>query len=101
MNRAEAQQLLKRLREFNSDYSTMLEQADAVYQKAMDGFITQVAGKEGAIDVLTVLPSVAVQANMLKRNLVKDIIEMANSPETEESAIMSLSINVVPLEDTL
>lgn len=100
MNRQDAQALLKRLREFNSDYATMLEQADMVFQMATNGFDTEVAGKEGAISIRQVAPAISVQANMLKRNLVKDIIEYANQEEKEDVKI-ELTVNVSSLEATL
>lgn len=99
MDKAEASRILKRLREYNSDIESTLVQIEDIRRMSVEGFDTEVPGKEGAMLVTQKTPAVGVQALQLRMNVIKFLVEQAG--EAEEQQGLTLSINVVALEDSL
>jgi hypothetical protein len=97
-----ARGLINRIGEYKADYSDILQQLEDIRRVCLEGINTQkvcVSSETGVVDVLEILPAVAVQAAMGKLAVLKELAKLADQYDVDPEIIVNIQLG--NLEDTL
>lgn len=98
--RKQAAGILARIREYNADYDQLLVNLDDISKKCMSGIEQEkLSVKDGVLPVIEKYANVAVQAELGKFSIVKELTRLADLDEVDTQ--ISVSIVLGSLEATL